>query len=365
MKSGAYNSHLLRPTQFLITHTTAIIFMALASIIAHRIYSHSPDSRFELQLRNETFTSDGKVEELAYELKTQFIRKGGKSYGRFADELGEFPLPAWLRDYIQGRLSFISFTHKAMQQFQQTLEKAESLLNAYVFFVEEKLEAGDTVNVYLVEHQSGLYLDSELAIDGSLFLDASGFNLAAKIQLNDWTSGESNTYLTLMRSRSDKDLADAFTQFIAFTDKQDIKQETAEFLQIVDNFSHTLDETTAKITRNKVVDYCLEQNKAGKPVTIAALSSTLAEEVKSYEPERFVRYVESSKPELKAEFIPHAGQIRSYVRISGRNDSLSMSFASECLGREIEYDAKNDVLTIKNLPSSLKARLIKHLKEMK
>jgi nucleoid-associated protein len=73
--------------------------------------------------------------------------------------------------------------------------------------------------------------------------------------------------------------------------------------------------------------------------------------------------VESSKPDLKPDFIPHAGQIRSYVRISGRNDSLSMSFASECLGREIEYDAEKDVLTITNLPPSLKARLIKHLKE--
>lgn len=338
--------------------------MALTSIIAHRIYRHSPGDAFELQLRGDVFTTDGRLQELAYEFKTQFIRKGGKSYGRFSDELGEFPLPAWLRDYREERLSFISFTHKAMQHFQQVLEKAESLLDAYIFFVEEKLEAGDTLNVYLVEHHSGLYLDAELTVDNSLFLDTSGFTLAAKIQLNDWTSGDSNTYVTLMRSRSDKDIADAFTQFIAFTDKQDIKQETAEFLQIVDNFSQTLDETTAKITRSKVVDYCLEQNKAGKPVTIAALSSNLAEEVKSYEPERFVRYVETSKPDLKPEFIPHAGQIRSYVRISGRNDSFSMSFASECLGREIEYDATNDVLTIKNLPSSLKARLIKHLKEM-
>jgi nucleoid-associated protein len=337
--------------------------MALASIIAHRIYRHSPGSAFELQLRAESFAITGKMEELGYELKTHFIRKGGKSYGRFSDELGEFPLPSWLRDYRKERLSFVSFTHKTMQQFQQALEKAESLLDAYVFFVEEKLEVGDTLSVYLVEHQSGLYLDGELAVDDSLSLDTGGFSLAAKIQLNDWTSGDSTTYLTLMRARGDKDIADAFTQFIAFTDKQDIKQETAEFLQIVDKFSETLDETSAKITRAKVVDYCLEQNKAGKPVTIAALSTSLSEEVKSYEPERFVRYVESSKPELKPEFIPHAGQVRSYVRISGRNDSLSMSFASECLGREIEYDAQNDILTIKNLPSSLKARLIKHLKE--
>src|SRR5690606_34617421 len=175
-------------------------------------------------------------------------------------------------------------------------------------------------------------------------------------------AGNSSTYLTLMRARGDKDIAEAFSQFIAFTDKYDIKQETAEFLSVVDQFSETLDEPTAKITRAKVVDYWLEQNNAGKTVAIADLSQTLAQEVKGYEPERFVRYVETNKPEIKPEFIPHAGQIRSYVRISGRNDSLSMSFASECLGREIEYDPDNDILTIKNLPSSLKARLLKHLK---
>ncbi len=339
--------------------------MAISSIVAHRIYRHSPGDAFELQLRTELFQTTGKLEELAYELKTQFIRKGGKSYGRFSDELGEFPLPAWLGDCRGERLGFLSFSHNAMRQFQQALEKAESLLDAYLVFVEEKLEIGDTLSVYLVEHLSGLYLDGELALDESLFLDTSGFTLAAKVQLNDWENQDSTTYLTLMRARGDKDIAEAFTQFIAFTDKQDIKQETAEFLKVVDDFSSTLDEATAKITRSKVVDYCLEQNKAGKAVTIADLSTSLAEEVKSYEPERFARYVETSKPEFKPEFIPHAGQVRSYVRISGRNDSLSMSFASDCLGREIEYDPEQDTLTIRNLPPALKARLIKHLKESK
>lgn len=338
--------------------------MAITALVAHRIYRHSPGTAFELQLRGEPFITNGKLEELAYELKAQFIRKGGKSYGRFSDELGEFPLPAWLKDSREERLSFLSFTHKAMQQFQHALESAESLLDAYVFFVEEKLEVGDTLQVYLLEHLSGIYLDGELAIDESLHLDTSGFNLAAKVQLQDWADANSSTYLTLIRSRTDKDIADAFTQFIAFTDKQDIKQETAEFLKVVDDFSQTLDDTAAKLTRTKVVNYCLEQNKAGKAVTIAALSQNLAEEVKSYEPDRFVRYVETSKPEIKPEFIPHAGQIRSYVRISGRNDNLSMSFASDCLGREIEYDADQDVLTIRNLPPALKARLIKHLKEL-
>ncbi|HOY23652.1 MAG TPA: nucleoid-associated protein [Cellvibrio sp.] len=49
--------------------------------------------------------------------------------------------------------------------------------------------------------------------------------------------------------------------------------------------------------------------------------------------------------------------------MSGRNDSLSMSFDAECLGNNIHYDVASDSLIIKNLPPALKARLLKHLQE--
>lgn len=339
------------------------IFMAITALVAHRLYRHSPGSRVELQLRPTLFDTTGTLEELAYELKTQFIRKGGKSYGRFSDEIGEYPLPSLLKDVRAERLSLLSFSHKFMQLWAEKLEHADTLMDGYVFFVEEKLEASDTLSLYWVEHASGVYLDGDLAVDTSLALDINGFNLAAKILLNDWEAGDSSTYVTLVRARGDKAFADAFTETVAFTDKQNIKFETAEFLQVVDDFSQTLDESTARLTRTKVVDYCLEQNKAGKTVSIDELSKNLAEDVKSYQPEQFVRFVETQKPDIKPEFIPHAGQVRSYVRISGRNDNLSMSFASECLGREIEYDADQDVLTIRNLPAALKNRLIKHMKQ--
>jgi len=338
--------------------------MALASIIAHHIHRQSPASPISTQARNDNFNSSGALEELAYELKTQFIRKGGKNYGRFSDNIGEAPFSAWLQDYRQERLSFASFTQKALQQFAQLLDNSESFINSHLFFIEENIEAGQYLWIYALEHHSGLYLDSDITLSDSMYLDTANFTLAAKINLTDWDSGDSATYVTLMRSRGDKDIADAFTHFIGFSDKHDVKTETAEFLQVVNEFTQTLDEPTARITRTKVADYCLEQNKAGKPVVIQDLSHSLATDIKSYEPSVFTRYVETQKPDIKPEFIPHAGQVRSFVRISGRNESLSMSFASECLGKEIEYDAERDVLTIKNLPQALKARLIKHLKQM-
>lgn len=335
--------------------------MALTRIIAHRIQRLQPTQSAQLQLRQAAFDTNGKLEELGYELKVNFIRKGGKFYGRFSAETIEFPFSSWLKEFREERLSFESFTHKAMQHFALELEKSETILDAYVFFVIEKIEAGELLYVFVVEHSYAIYLDTELAVTDSCFLNSSQLGLAAKVNLNDWGAGESATYLAILRERGEKELSDAFTQFIGFSDKHDLKSDTVEFLKIVDNFTESLDETTAKLTRNKVVDYCLEQNKAGKSVVIKDLSNSLSDELKTYEPDHFSRYVESTQDHIKAEFIPDTSQVRSYARISGRNDSISMSFDADCLGNNILYDAATDSLTIKNLPPALKARLLKHL----
>lgn len=337
--------------------------MAFSAIITHRIQRESPTSSVNTQVRSETFAASGKLDELAYELKTHFIRKSAKSYGRFSSETVDFPFSSWLQEYRQERLGFASFSQKALNHFKHELEKSEQLVDAYLFFALEKIEAGEILYVYLLENLSGLYLDTDLAINDSLYLDSAGFSLAAKINLQEWDEGDSTTYLALLRARGEKDLTDAFTNLLGFSDKHDIKSDTVDFLQAVESFSQTLDEATAKITRNKVVDYCLEQKKAGRPVVISELSNNLSQEIKSYEPEHFSRHIETRQTEAKSEFIPDAAQLRNYIRISGRNDSLSMSFASECLGNDIVYDANSDSLTIKNIPPALKARLLKHLKE--
>jgi len=335
--------------------------MAFTHIIAHRIFRPQPTASAQLQLRPQLFVPGGKLDEFGYELKVNFIRKGGKSYGRFSNETVEFPFSSWLTEYRQERLGFESFTHKAMQHFAHALEKTETLLDAYVFFLVERIEAGDLLYVVVVEHTHSVYLDGDLSLSDSCFLNSAQFGLAAKINLQDWDNGESLTYLALMRERGEKDLSDAFADFLGFSDKHDVKSDTVEFFKAVDNFTEALDETTAKMTRNKVVDYCLEQNKAGKSVVITDLSTTLSEALKTYEPDHFSRYMASSQDHIKTEFIPDTGQVRSYARISGRNDSISMSFDADCLGNNIHYDAVSDSLIIKNLPPALKARLLKHL----
>lgn len=335
--------------------------MAFLHTIAHRIQRSQPVESSSVHLRSDPFGVNGKVEEFGYELKVNFIRKGGKFYGRFSPELGDFPFSSWLREFREGRLGFVSFTQNAMQHFALALDKTEATLNADVFFMIEKIEAGEYLYVFMTEHSNAIYLNSQLEVNDSCYLNSSQLGLAAKISLHDWDQGESATYVAILRERGEKDLSDAFTALIGFSDKHDVKSDTVEFLKTVDKFTESLDDTTAKLTRNRVVDYCLEQNKAGKSVVIKDLSHCLSDDLKAYEPDQFSRYVESSQDQIKAEFIPDTSQVRGYARISGRNDSLSMSFDADCLGNNIHYDAASDSLIIKNLPPALKSRLLKHL----
>lgn len=339
--------------------------MAITHILAHRISRPRPDSELNTQIASNSFNLTGEVEEIAYALKTQFIRKGGKTYGRFTDDIGAAPLPAWLKDYREERLSFNRFTEKAMEQLKEVFNTTSDLIDGFLFFVEEKIEASESITMYFVEHDSGHYLDAELSLTPSIYLDFEKFTLAAKINCTDWDTGNSSTYLTLIRSRGNKDINEAFANWLGFSDKANIRAETHQFLNAVESFTQTLDEPAAKLTKAKIANYCLEQNKAGKTVEIEELAENIATETKTFEPNVFTEYIQKAEPQLKDEFIPHAGEIRSFVRISGRNDNLSMSFASECLGSDIEYDFEKDLLMIRNIPSSLKKQLIAHLKQQR
>lgn len=335
--------------------------MAFSQIIAHRIARHSPSENLMTQMRQTTFDISGILEEQTYELKAQFLRKGGKHYGKFSDDIANSPIAGLLREYRENKIDFTSFTHRLIKHAESLLSEDETLFDGYLFFAEEKIEAGESLWVFFIEHNSGNYLDADLQLNLSQYLDLQGFNLAAKIQLDEWEQASTSTYLTLLKTRGDKEFADIFTQWIGFSDKHDIKGDTKVFLSTLESFTEHLDEPTAQLTRRKAVDYCVERTKQGKQVDVEELSNNLAEEIKAYEPRAFSQHFEKQQ-ELSKEFIPDTSQLRSYVRISGRTDNMSMSFASACLGTDIVYDPQSDSLIIQNIPPALKARLIKHLK---
>jgi nucleoid-associated protein len=355
--------------------------MPLRSIIPHQIQREAPDVTSALLIRDSCWQQNGRIEECFRELKFCMMRRLSKEYGRFSDDLGSHPFASWLGQYLGEKLSFESMTKKTMEHFKIELDKTDVLTNGFIVFAHEELEHENTLHIFFVQHNTGQFIDGELDISESLYLDTSNVSLAAKINIGDWQSGDAHrasSAVTLLRWRGEKELTDVFVNTIGFAEKVDIAADTDEFLSVVSDYTDELPEETAFQTKKKVIDYCLEQEKIGKPVAIESLSQELKENPpivpesigdESSEPStsekislpEFADFVAEKKSTIKPELIPDKSRLRQFVRISGRDNNISMSFTSSCLGDTIVYDPATDSLTINNIPASLKTRLAKHL----
>lgn len=332
--------------------------MAFKSIIAHRLFRASPSAQVVKTLNENPWPLQGKTEDCVRTLKHSWLKRGGKVYGRFSDDTGVNPLPAWLKGWQSESQTFVKLTHQWMQHAEVLLGATENVLDIYAVFAHEQLEAGDMLWLFLTGHEPAFSINGELQLDDSHYLDVNRFLMAAKINMTEWQAGDSAKYLTFVRASGEKELSEWFSEVVGFTDKLDTAKQTEQLLAVVEDYAKKLPQEQAEQTREKVVEYCLEQSKAGESVQLSALSSSItpegAEEFKAF------AGVHEAKP--AADLVPHAGQLRQYVRISGRNEQMSMSFSSGCLGDAVIYDAQSDSLTIKNIPPALKTRLLKHMK---
>lgn len=361
--------------------------MALTHFIAHHLQRPEPNTPSLINLRDDCWQQDGRIEECFRELKLAVIKRFSKDYGCFSDDYGKHPLSSWLKEYSEDKLGFASFTKKAMQHLKTELDSTDIVVDGFFFFAHEKLEHDELVHLFFVQHNTGQYIDNDIAINESFYLDTANVNLAAKINIGDWQSDDSHrssNALTLLRWRGEKELSDIFSDFIGFANKVDLSAETEAFLETVADYTKELPETEALYTKKKIVDYCLEQDKIGKPVVMDELSTELkhnplpvsqktedatdnssdapSEPALSKLPE-FSTFIAETKPSAKPELIPDKTQLRQFVRLSGRDHKLSMSFSSSCLGDSILYDPTSESLTIHNLPPTLKARLVKHFQQ--
>lgn len=332
--------------------------MPLTHIVAHRVRRASPSAPCEIQLRQQPFELNGVVEEAFREMKQAYVKRLGKQFGRFSEDIGQFPMASWLTEYLEDKISFSRLAEYFGGHIKSVCERGEFALEGFVFTALEKLEAGTSLYLFWVHQNQANALDGDLNFDRVTLLDTGNVAWAARVNLDEWLQGNSQHYLGVIGWRGEKEISDALLDVLGFTDKVDARADTELFLEAVESYVGSLPETEVVATRAKVVEYCLEQDKQGKAVELNELSR----EVNHNAEAAFREHVTRHNPQLKKEFIADRTQVKNYVRISGRDEMISMSFASGCLGESVVYDADNDCLTIRKIPSALKSRLMRHLK---
>ncbi len=333
--------------------------MSIKHCIIHRLKRSVEGGEINLSLREVENTPEGPIVSLFTQLKQGFQRSAMRQYGLFDPEQGDNPLPGWLKQLDAESLGFATATKKITEHLKSKLEEIKEGFNAHILYVVEEFLEEKQLYVIWINHTEAQYIDSDLEVDNLEFIEASKMNFVIKLDFNQWQVENWQQYLSVITSRGSKELSHAFMQFCGFISSVNLQQQTTEFLGIVDEYAQGLSPQDSKQYKNKIVDYCVEQDMKGNPVNLKNLS----EELNSQEPEHFSDFVKTKQEEPKEEIYAHRNSLKKFMRFYGREKDLSISFSSDMMGDNVIFNSETGELTLKSVPKSLQQQLAKYLKK--
>lgn len=343
--------------------------MPVTQFITHQINKAGAQDGAKVLFNENQPEVDDYANKVMAQLRSIFIGRAGKRYGRFNPETPQ--VKALTLDWLNNKQTFLSFSQTLAKYFANHLDNSPLEIEGYIAVIVEEIADGERLYVFHIREKTNVAFNSNMELTETRFIDFSNTGFALCINTDVLKEGEEEKYLSFSYGRGEKALQNAFSEFIGFTDTINVEEETQEFLEIVNKYTKLLSEDQAVETKAKVVEYCMEQDKYGAPVEFKALSQELNER----EPERFEKFVieqreearrqtpsadvESVAPEIRNEFIPDRKSLKNYVRYSGKNKDVTLSFSAAVLGDDVKFNANNGSLTLSNLP----ARLLKQLQQ--
>lgn len=330
--------------------------MPLTHCILHKLERPVPAANIQLQLRDEENSCSDGIFSLFEQLKHSLLRSSQKRYGQFDTQRSDYILPGLLQDQQAGNSSFTSLSQKLAQQLQELLEAIDEVFSIYLLFAIERVMEQDYLYILWLDPTGANQINTDLEVQHTQYIDTQKLSYALKVHINEWADADSLKYLTLLASRGNQDITQAFTNWAGFTESVNLVEDTKEFLAIVDQYTEDLPEDKLKETKTKILDYCVDQDRIGSPVIFEELS----QQVNESSPEDFSNFVREQQEQPKTEIFTDRSSLKRYLRFFGRDKNMSISFSADIIGEHIEYDEQNGTLVIKQIPKSLRQQLSRY-----
>lgn len=334
--------------------------MSIKHCIIHQVTRNNSGEKVIIETRAEENGNEDAIVSLFTQLKQSLQRSATRQYGLFDPNQSDNPLPGWLSKFKNSEMGFVTVTKKITEQLQLSLADSEEPLQAHLLFVVEELMEHQYLYLFWINHSDAQTINSHLEVEELTFVDGNKLNYVMKLDFSQWEIKDWQQYLTVQTSRGSRELAHAFLGLVGFVSGVNLQQQTDEFLEIVDQYTETLDKDQSNPTKNAIVNYCVDQDMQGNPINFESLSQTLDEN----NPEKFSQFVNEQQETPQKEIYAHRNSLKKYVRFYGREKDLSISFSSDRMDDNITYDEDTGSLTFKQVPKSLQAQLAKYLKKI-
>lgn len=328
----------------------------LSNVILHQLSKNDQDE-LTVHYRSESLSNDSSTENLVAELHRVFHAKAGKGFGSFKSD-SEFQI--WLQAMRKNELSFYDFSQKSASRLKDELSKYPFADEGILVFAEYQSLATHYLFVGILPLNQSLKVTEGLDISATDYLDINKMDIAARIDLSVYeVDSESNRYLSYIKGRVGRKVADFFLDFMQAEVGLDSKQQNQVLIQALDDFctDAKLEKQEVNEYRKQVYDYCSGQLKSGEEVTIRELSDELPSGPSGTS---FLDFTQAQGYQLEESFPADRGLVRKLTKYVGAGGGLNLSFDSLLLGERIFYDPETDTLTIKGTPPNLRDQLTRN-----
>ncbi|EMU8250089.1 nucleoid-associated protein YejK [Salmonella enterica] len=310
------------------------------------------EQNLELVLRDSLLEPTTTVVEMVAELHRVYSAKN-KAYGLFNEES---ELAQALRLQRQGEEDFLAFSRAATGRLRDELAKYPFADGGIVLFCHYRYLAVEYLLVTVLNNLSSMRVNENLDINPTHYLDINHADIVARIDLTEWeTNPQSTRYLTFLKGRVGRKVADFFMDFLGASEGLNAKAQNCGLLQAVDDFTAEaqLDKAERQNVRQQVYSYCNEQLQAGEEIELESLSKELS----GVSEVSFSEFTAEKGYELEESFPADRSTLRQLTKYAGSGGGLTINFDAMLLGERIFWDPATDTLTIKGTPPNLRDQL--------
>ncbi len=320
-------------------------------IVVHQLIKRGED-QLELVLRDSLLTASEAVAAMLEELHRVYSAKN-KAYGLFNEDS---ELAESLRECRNGNQDFLAFSRAATGRLRDELAKYPFADGGVVLFASYRYLATEYLLISVLNSQSSMRLNESLDISTTHYLDINHADIVARIDLTEWdTQPESSRYLTFLRGRVGRKVADFFMDFLGAGVGLDTKAQNRSLLQAVDDYCDeaSLEKKERQDYRQQVYNYCNQQLQAGEEITVEELSG----ELPALGDKSFDAFTREQDYSLEDSFPADRSTLRQLTKFAGSGGGLTLNFDAMLLGERIFWDPATDTLTIKGTPPNLRDQL--------
>jgi len=332
--------------------------------IIHEI-AQDKEGQLRCRLRPQPLLNGQAVLLMLEELHQSYTSKSGKGFGFFGThgDDGEAN-PAFanaLAEYRNGNLGFVEFSGQASKLLQDELGKYDFSQGGFLLMACYSHMASDYLFVALLSAKSSMTVLDDMELTQINHLDLGNIQLAARIDLTEWQADkESRKYISFIRGRAGRKVADFFLDFMGCVEGVNPKAQNKSLMNAVEDFvaGAELTKDERQSCRDKVFEFCTERFDAGRDVDIKDLADELADSGM----DSFYDFAKGGDYGLDEEFPVDKSTLRQLKKFSGTGGGVTISFDGGHLGERVIYDPISDTLLIKGVPANLKDQLDRRLK---